>query len=133
MPADDDRIARSDALAQVDAIRILAPDDQLTSLVGGDSIFGLVAEIGSLVDPAGHTDPAVAGLSRVRRCLNGQPLGPGRDGDGVASGSVILPTSRSPWSVVTTARPPCPSSAILPAIGLLTPMKFETKRFAGFS
>jgi hypothetical protein len=50
MPADRDRVSRSQPLAGGFPQLVLTPDDELAGVIGLNAVLGLVAEVGSLID-----------------------------------------------------------------------------------
>ena len=65
VPPDDDGVPGAEARPAGRAGDVLAADDQLARQVGVDSVFGLVAQIGALVDPARDGRPAGDGASAL--------------------------------------------------------------------
>src|SRR3954468_1454826 len=83
MPADRDRLARSQPLAGRLPQLVLAADDELACLIGLDPVFRLVAEIRPLADAARDPGPASCPVDGRAGGVDAEVLRPDRHGDGL--------------------------------------------------
>src|SRR4029079_2802976 len=85
VPADRDRIARSEPLARAVPKLVLAAGDELAGAIGLDAVLRLLPQVGALPDTSGNAGPAGGlGIAARRRGLHPEVLRPDGDGHPVA-------------------------------------------------